>query len=530
MAVDAVGDRIRVAKAVADGSVSARFMLGVAAETIADSAEGYISLLGEIRNLNTSAYTIGTVLFIDPDVPGGLTDEEPVSPALDMSIAIVTRSHASTGIIFVRMWSQGVKLGEVNDVDIDEPADNQILAYDETVGVWKNIDIPESAGIVASATPPEETTSIWFNTETGVTYIYYDDFWTSISGDSGAPIISDTAPSSPVVGMEWFNSSNGKSYIYYSNAWVELDSNGVTAASTGNVIINGAFDIWQRGTSGFSFIGGVYCADRWRLTSTTATPAGTASQQAFASGESTPLGAGAKFFLRLNCTSVNGATRFGVAQRIENVETFAGQTVTLSFWAKSSSNRTHNVFWGQSFGTGGSTATEVGDTFTTTTSWSRITITRMLDSIAGKTIGDSSFLSVTIAPELAVASLDIWGVQLEAGTVATPFRRNAPSIQAELAACQRYYYNSGGVGYGYMGMPIASFLSVAEIVGPFPVTMRATPSVSGNVGQSGIFADSSGNFTAAVSPSGIGRVSRTSGNFTNNGTPVTGNLIASAEL
>jgi hypothetical protein len=142
MAVDAIGDRIKVAKAVADGSVSARFMLGVAAETIADSAEGYINLLGEIRNLDTSAYTIGTVLFIDPDVPGGLTDEEPESPALDMNIAIVTRSHASTGIIFIRMWSQGVNLGEVNNVSITSPSDKQILSYSATTGLWENTSAP----------------------------------------------------------------------------------------------------------------------------------------------------------------------------------------------------------------------------------------------------------------------------------------------------------------------------------------------------------------------------------------------------
>ena len=90
--------------------------------------------------------------------------------------------------------------------------------------IWDNI--PESAAVISSATPPTNTSAIWFNTENGTTYIYYDSFWTSVSGDSGAPIISDTAPSSPVVGMQWFNSSTGKSYLYYSGAWVEMDSNG----------------------------------------------------------------------------------------------------------------------------------------------------------------------------------------------------------------------------------------------------------------------------------------------------------------
>ena len=139
MAVDAVGDRIQVAKAVADGSVSARFMLGVMAETVADSAEGYVNLLGEIRNLNTIAYPIGTVLFIDPDVPGGLTDDEPISPDLDMSVAIVTRSHASTGILFVRMWSQGVDLAEVNDVAITSATTGDILRYNGSI--WINSSI-----------------------------------------------------------------------------------------------------------------------------------------------------------------------------------------------------------------------------------------------------------------------------------------------------------------------------------------------------------------------------------------------------
>jgi hypothetical protein len=101
-------------------------------------------------------------------------------------------------------------------------------------------DLPESSGVVSSATAPENTNSIWFNTENGNTYIYYDNFWTSIAGSSGAPIISDTAPTSPVLGMQWFNSSNGKSYLYYSNAWVEMDSNGTNIPAFENATVRTA--------------------------------------------------------------------------------------------------------------------------------------------------------------------------------------------------------------------------------------------------------------------------------------------------
>jgi microcystin-dependent protein len=66
-----------------------------------------------------------------------------------MNIAIVTRSHATTGILFIRMWSQGVDLNEVHDVNITGTlADNEVLAYDTTSSLWINQTSAE-AGLVA---------------------------------------------------------------------------------------------------------------------------------------------------------------------------------------------------------------------------------------------------------------------------------------------------------------------------------------------------------------------------------------------
>ena len=57
-----------------------------------------------------------------------------------------------------------------------------------------------------------------------------------MSGASGSPIVSDTAPASPTIGMQWFNSSTGKSYLYYSDAWVEMDSNGANLPVFANAV------------------------------------------------------------------------------------------------------------------------------------------------------------------------------------------------------------------------------------------------------------------------------------------------------
>jgi hypothetical protein len=131
----------------------------------------------------------------------------------------------------------------------------------------------------------------------------------------------------------------------------------------------------------------------------------------------------------------------GINQKIEDVRTFAGQTATLSFWAKAASNTTVTAIISRVFGSGGSSPADVGDTsFSVTTDWQRFSFTLAIPSIAGKTIGTSSFLNVRLLNLTnSTFTLDIWGVQLEAGAVATPFKRNAPSIQAELATCQRYF-------------------------------------------------------------------------------------------
>lgn len=141
MAVGATGDRIWVAKAIADGSVSSKFMLGIASEDILNGTEGYVQMLGEIRNLNTIANPVGTILYIDPDTPGNLTATVPTSPDLAEAVAIVTRSHASTGIIFVRMWSQGESIAELHDTNISNVASGDFLKWNGTVWVNDQINL-----------------------------------------------------------------------------------------------------------------------------------------------------------------------------------------------------------------------------------------------------------------------------------------------------------------------------------------------------------------------------------------------------
>jgi hypothetical protein len=240
-----------------------------------------------------------------------------------------------------------------------------------------------------------------------------------------------------------------------------------------NHIINGGFDIWQRGTSFTPVSGYGFGADRWQVFSA-GTSTGTMSRQAFTAGAAPVPGYEGTFFMRVRST--NTGTWF--KQNIEDVRAFAGQTVTLSFWAKASSSASIGFLPAQDFGTGGSTFVDIaaGSVFDLTTSWARYTRTFTVPSISGKTVGSNSlFRALFYTPTINV-DFDIWGVQLEQGLEATPFKRHAPSIQGELAACQRYYQRYlSETAYGHFASGIPFSTTQMVILMPLKVTMRTNP-------------------------------------------------------
>lgn len=221
-----------------------------------------------------------------------------------------------------------------------------------------------------------------------------------------------------------------------------------------NKIINGNFDFWQRGTSLGSASGGRFLADRWLNNSVGTTY--TTSQQSFTLGQANVPNE-PSFFHRTVATSVVGSNNFNIlAQTIESVRTLAGKTATLSFWAKADSSKNIAIEFAQSFGTGGSPSSgilEIGvTTCNLTTSWQKFTITTSIPSISGKTLGTngndylainfwfdagSSFNSRTNSLGQQSGTFDIAQVQLEEGSVATPFEERPRGL--ELSLCQRYY-------------------------------------------------------------------------------------------
>jgi hypothetical protein len=268
---------------------------------------------------------------------------------------------------------------------------------------------------------------------------------------------------------------------------VEQSSGGVVAPFLAgkNKIINGDFGIWQRGTSGFA-TGGAYNADRWR---TYCDGGGGAtysvSQQSLSAGAI--AGVDTPYCWQLNqSVAGSGGTLNLLYQLIENVQTLAGQTATLSFYAKSDATRTALVpVVTQNFGSGGSSNASTTVTATAsspanlTTSWQRFSYNVVLPSISGKTIGTSSYVEIDIKlPINTTQTTQITGVQLEAGSVATPFTTASGTLQGELAACQRYYQRWTATAANAPIVNGCYYSSVFHAIYPFKVTMRTTPSMN----------------------------------------------------
>jgi hypothetical protein len=274
-----------------------------------------------------------------------------------------------------------------------------------------------------------------------------------------------------------------------------------------NRIINGNMAIDQRnnGASLTITTGNEYCLDRYQGV------VSVSSKFSVQQSTTAPVG----FVNSLKATSlsaytVGAAEQFSIRQHIEGLNisdlawgTANAKTVTLSFQVYSSLTGT---FGGALYNSNGSRSYPFSYSISSANTWTSISIT-----IAGDTTGTwltTNGVGITVNFGLGVGSSQsatagtwaagfyasatgatsvvgtngatfyITGVQLEVGSVATPYERQIYSEQ--LAQCQRYAYKWIATGAAYAGIVNATTISATEIDGVFrfPVSMRTNPTAS----------------------------------------------------
>lgn len=276
--------------------------------------------------------------------------------------------------------------------------------------------------------------------------------------------------------------SNGEILLADSSTSTGLRYQGSQAAGK-NVVINGAFNVWQRGTS-ISVLASTtpYTADRWQVY-TNANQATTVSRQATGDTTNLPF---IQYAMRYQRNSgQTGIVTQSAAQTLDSATSipFAGKTISLSFYARAGANYSPassalipRIQTGtgsdQNFYTGftGSILTSL-TAATLTTTWQRFTYSHAVPASATQIGVDFTMTPVGTAG--AADYFEITGVQMEVGSTATPFQTASGSIGGELALCQRYYtrYTTGAAS----GNAIATSTTAFEGNVTLLVAMRITP-------------------------------------------------------
>ena len=251
-----------------------------------------------------------------------------------------------------------------------------------------------------------------------------------------------------------------------------------------NRIINGAMEIAQRDTSttnsGTSLANTYGSVDRYQFYRAGAATGLNTTQ--FSSGGPSSI----PYYVRMQRASGNTSTAIlAMSQPIEslNSQDLAGQIVTLSFYMRAGSDFSGttaspqlyyatsgegNLYSGV---TGQAQITTTPSTVTPTTSWQRFSVTGTVNASATQVL-----MQILYTPTGTAGTndyLDITGVQLEVGSVATPFERR--QYGTELALCQRYYFKSQTI---LRDFGITTTTGYASTEWALPMTMRAAPTVT----------------------------------------------------
>ena len=167
----ASGNKALVTKAIATGDSTSAQTFGLIQNDLANNTNGYVVVVGDIIDINTSDFTEGTQLYLSSTTAGTYTSIKQYAPNHLVYIGVVTRSHANQGTIEVKIQN-GYELDELHNVSAQTPSNNNGIFYNDTTKLWEAKSITNALGF----NPVPDTRIITIN---GTSYdLSADRTWT----------------------------------------------------------------------------------------------------------------------------------------------------------------------------------------------------------------------------------------------------------------------------------------------------------------------------------------------------------------
>lgn len=140
-----LGQNSTVAKALATGDATSAQTLGLMTANLANNAIGYVTVIGGITNIDTSAFTDGQQLYLSPTTAGTFTATKPYAPSHLVYVAVVEHAHPTQGKLFVKVQN-GYEMDELHDVSARNPSNNDGLFYNTSTSLWEKKSIATALG------------------------------------------------------------------------------------------------------------------------------------------------------------------------------------------------------------------------------------------------------------------------------------------------------------------------------------------------------------------------------------------------
>jgi hypothetical protein len=142
----ATGQLPTVSKAIATGDSTSAQTLGVMSADLANNSNGYVTIIGLVTDIDTSAYTDGAQLYLSPTTAGTYTTTKPYAPDHLVYVAVVEYAHAVHGKLFVKVQN-GYELDELHNVSAQSPSNGQTIVYNSTTSLWEKNTVSLTAGV-----------------------------------------------------------------------------------------------------------------------------------------------------------------------------------------------------------------------------------------------------------------------------------------------------------------------------------------------------------------------------------------------